>query len=218
MLVTLTTTETLIAASYRHAQEASYGAEAALERALHDLAAIPDWSHAWSRAAGQRHVASTWTRWRRVRPDGRRSTWRALTAERQRESDDSDGPAMFGADNPQWRLFAHAADTALCLHHLGRTAHLPLYLVVWVADDESDGDGDPARDATGECWFMREAFGVGGARRAVEAGVARSGDGDLRVLVGEMPDSGIGPRAVAAAAPIVCRDRAGPGRRLAARI
>ena len=41
VLVALTTTETLISASFRHAREASYGAEAAVERGLHDLAAMP---------------------------------------------------------------------------------------------------------------------------------------------------------------------------------
>ena len=73
-LVTLTTTETLISASYRHAQEASYGAEAALERALHDLATMPDWSPALAGRQATSHRASTTERWRRAHPMGGRST------------------------------------------------------------------------------------------------------------------------------------------------
>ena len=56
-LVTLTTTETSISLSFRHAQEASHGAEAALERALHDLAAMGDWSAALAAPPG--NVTST---------------------------------------------------------------------------------------------------------------------------------------------------------------
>ena len=45
-LIAVATTETLIGASFRHGYEAAYGAEAAAERALRDLATIPDWSSA----------------------------------------------------------------------------------------------------------------------------------------------------------------------------
>ena len=40
-LVTVSATDTLISATYRHSTEASHAAEAALERALHDLAVLP---------------------------------------------------------------------------------------------------------------------------------------------------------------------------------
>jgi hypothetical protein len=59
---------------------------------------------------------------------------------------------------------------------------LPLYLVVWVADDELDGDGDPALDSNGRILVHATAFGAGGARRSVEARVARTDDGELRLL------------------------------------
>ena len=56
-LLALTTTETSISVSFRHGQEAAHGAEAALERALHDLAAMADWSAALSAPPG--NVTST---------------------------------------------------------------------------------------------------------------------------------------------------------------
>ena len=178
-LLTLTSTETMIAASYRHAQEASYAAEAALERAFADLAAIIDWSIVVAPPPAN-VVSSLNDGATSVRlPEGRVVSLAALSADRQRESDDSAGPAMYRADNPQWRLFAHAPIQDL----LSSPATAPpLYLVVWVADDGNDGDGDPGRDANGRVMVHAEAFGAGGARRAVEAVIARSGNGVLRVL------------------------------------
>jgi hypothetical protein len=182
-LVTLTTTETLIAASYRHGQEASYGAEAALERALHDLATMADWSPALS--APPTNITSGFDDGEVAprAPDGRTLDLVRLTAERQRVSDEHDGPAVFGADSPQWRLYAHASVRALLASPEAAPAlNLPLYLVVWVADDESDGDGDPAVDSNGRILVCAMAFGAGGARRSSEARVARTGDGDLQLL------------------------------------
>jgi len=176
-LLTLTSTETMIAASYRHAQEASYGAEAALERAMTDLATIVDWSVV---VATPNVMSALNDGASSVRvPDGRVVSLASLSAERQRESDDSAGPAVYRADNPQWRLFAHAPIQDL----LSSPATAPpLYLLVWVADDGRDGDGDPARDSNGRVIVHAEALGSGAARRGVEAVVARSGNGVLRVL------------------------------------
>jgi hypothetical protein len=177
-LVTLTTTETLLSTSHRHVQEVSYGAEAAVERALHDLATIADWSAVL--AAPPANVMSTFVDGAALPrlPEGRTLDLAALTLGRQRESDARDGATAFGPDSPEWRLYAHAplADLAP-LAGLGP----PVYLVVWVADDGLDGDGDPASDANATILVRGEAFGGGGARRAVEAGVARAGDGSLQL-------------------------------------
>ena len=177
-LVTLATTETLIGASYRHAQEVSIGAEAALERALHDLGVIPDWSLVLSAppanlTSGFDDGAST-----PRGPDGRPLDLARLTADRQQESDARDGPGVFGADSPQWRLFAHAAPRAL-LSAPG--FDVPLYFVVWVADDESDGDGNASVDSNQRLLVRATAFGAGGARRSVEARIRRAGPGELRL-------------------------------------
>ena len=176
-MLTLTSTETMIAASYRHAQEASFGAEAALERAMTDLAVIVDWTV----VVGTPNVMSSLNDGATsVRlPDGRAVSLASLSTDRQRESDNSAGPAMYRADNPQWRLFAHAPIQDLLS---SPATSPPLYLLVWVADDGSDGDGDPARDSNGRVIVHAEALGSGGARRGVEAVVARCGNGVLRVV------------------------------------
>jgi hypothetical protein len=178
-LITLTTTETMIAASYRHAAEAASGAEAALERALHDLATVPDWSSVL--APPPANLQSTFNDGavEPRAPDGRLLNLANLTADRQRESDGRDGAAVFGADSPQWRLYAHAPIRDLLP---APRIDLPIYLVVWVADDGMDGDGDGSRDANRTILVHAQAFGSSGARRAVEAAVRRSADGRLTLL------------------------------------
>jgi hypothetical protein len=176
VLITLTTTETTISASFRHAREASYGAEAALERALHDLSTMPDWSMALSPPPV--NVTSTFDDGQSDPrgPDGRRIDLAQLTAERQAESD---GPVVLGADRPVWRLFAHAPLRALSTR---QGFDLPLYLVVWIADDESDGDGEPTIDSNQQVLLWAVALGTGGARRSITARIARTGGGDLRLV------------------------------------
>jgi len=178
-LVTLTTTETSISLSFRHAQEASHGAEAALERALHDLAAMGDWSVALAVPPG--NVTSTFDDGQAVprSPAGQSLDLTRLTAERQAESDARAGPDVFGADSPEWRLFAHAPLSELLP---GDGFDLPLYLVVWVADDEWDGDGNPAVDSNERILVRAAAFGAGGTERSAEARVGRTGGGDLQIL------------------------------------
>lgn len=178
-LVTLTSTETLIAAAFAQAQEASYGAEAGLDRALHDLATMPDWSLVLAPPPG--NIASTLidgTSFPRA-PDGRTLNLARLTANRQRESDSRAGADVFGANAPSWRLFAHAPLEAVLPPP---RFSFPVYVVVWIADDGYDGDGDPTRDANESLLIRAEAFGSGGAHRAFEARVTRVADGAIRLL------------------------------------
>jgi hypothetical protein len=178
-LVTLTTIETLVSASFRRSLEVAHGAEAALERGLHDLATMPDWSPALS--APPANVTSSFDDGETTprAPDGRLLDLTGLTADRQRASDARAGPAIFGANGPEWRLFAHAPLRAL-LAEPGPA--LPLYLAVWIADDESDGDGNPALDSNGRILVWSVAFGSGGTRGAIEARIERASGGALRLL------------------------------------
>jgi hypothetical protein len=178
-LVTLTSTETLIAASFAQSQEASYGAEAGLDRALHDLATIPDWSLVLAPPPG--NIASSFidgTMFPRA-PDGRSLNLGRLTANRQRDSDARAGPDVFGANAPSWRLYAHAPlETVLPPPRFS----LPVYIIVWVADDGYDGDGDATRDSNQSILIRAEAFGSSGAHRAFEARVVRVAEGAVRLL------------------------------------
>lgn len=168
-LVALTSTETLIGASYRHAQEAAYGAEAAFDRALADLDAIPDWSAVLRAPPGNVMSSLNDGATTPRGPDGRILDLAGLTTLRQRQSDDRDGPSAFSLDAPRWRLFAHAPIEQLSSDALGP----PLYLLVWVADDGMDGDGEVERDANGRVMVFAQAMGAAGARRAVEGLIGR---------------------------------------------
>ena len=92
-----------------------------------------------------------------------------LTLERQADSN-----ALYpaGPDRPMWRLFAHAPISWLLP---GGVIQSPTYVVLWIADDVYDRDGDPLRDSNGVLVLRAEAFGVHGVRRRIEATVAREG-------------------------------------------
>ena len=177
-LVVTVSIETLIAGSFRAAQEALYAADAGLERTLHDLAAAPDFTAALasppSLLASFDDGASV-----AAAPDGRPLSMAGLTAERQSVSNGTYGPGAFGSDSPVWKLFGHAPLGAILPP--GVIAQ-PGYVLVWVGDDGLDGDGDPSKDANGQILVYVEAYGVRGARRGIEAAVSRAGAGVVRLL------------------------------------
>ena len=179
VVITVTTTETLITGAHRHVQEASYAAEAAFERALRDLDGLPNWTVVLLPPPANTQSTFVDGQLHPITPDGRQLDVAALTHERQAESDRRFGPGVFGADSPQWRLFAQAALTDLLPKGAPAQA---AYVLVWVADEGADGDGDPTMDSNKCLMVFAEAYGSGGARRAVEAAVGRSADGILRVL------------------------------------
>ena len=179
MLITIATTETLISGALRHSEEAAYAAESAFDRALHDLDAIPDWSAALLPPPANLKSPVSDGQETALAPDGRRLSLQQLTSGRQAASLQSSGPPVFGPDAPVWRLFAHAQFSSTLP---SGTAAPPAYLVVWLADDAWDGDGDANADSNGRLLLYAEAFGVHGAHRIVSGVIERSGDGVLQVL------------------------------------
>jgi hypothetical protein len=82
----------------------------------------------------------------------------------------------WGANNPRWQLFAFGPMSGFT--HLMRPA--ACYLIVWIADDAREADGNPLADEEegdqpghGIVRVRAEAFGVAGSRRAIEAELAR---------------------------------------------
>ena len=78
----------------------------------------------------------------------------------------------WGANNPRWQLYAYGPMEQFT--QLARPA--ACYLAVWVADDGREEDGDPLADEPDErqpghgiVRVHAEAFGLAGARRAIEA-------------------------------------------------
>ncbi len=81
----------------------------------------------------------------------------------------------WGVDNPHWRLFLYGPLQNLAPYRFAG----PVYLLVWVADDGREVDGNPEQDGLadtpghGVLRVRADAFGRGGARRAVEAELVR---------------------------------------------
>lgn len=82
----------------------------------------------------------------------------------------------WGRNNPRWQPFVYT--------ELGAVTDLPAsaeaYVVVWIGDDPSETDDNPLVDGGGADGEGRdivraraEAFGIGGARRAIEVEFAR---------------------------------------------
>lgn len=73
----------------------------------------------------------------------------------------------WGANNPQWRLFAHG----WLRDALGSSAAAPIYAVAWIGDDPAETDGNPLRDSPrqGRIALRVRAYGPQGAQRDVDA-------------------------------------------------
>jgi hypothetical protein len=106
-------------------------------------------------------------------PSGEALNLTAMTADVQAQSDAS---APWGVNNPQWRLFAYGPLSNL----LGEgSVQSHAYVAVWIADDPSETDGNPAADANGVVTLLAQAFGPQGTRRAVEVTVAKTDTAEI---------------------------------------
>jgi hypothetical protein len=191
-LTSVTASEVLIAANFRHSREASYAATAAAERALSDLS-TSDWA---SVLAGS--TLSTFADGppvgTRTLPTGdgidltrllnlancRKPTscsddeMNLITAERPR-----------GANNPRWQLFGYGRLTDI---NPGVVTDSQFYVVVMVGDDPSENDDNPLVDATpggpgaGMLALRAEAFGPRSTHKAVELTAVRTASGRVGVV------------------------------------
>ena len=172
-------TETAIANNYRDSQEALYAADAAIERVVQDLLMVPRWNDILANGgSGVAGVTSSFTVGNPASsitiPAGGTVTLNTATANLQATTDAEN---LWGANNPQWRLFAWGP-----LSELLSTATIDsnMYVAVWVADDPADGaslilpDGNPLLDSNGTLTIRAEAIGVRGTRKTIEVTVART--------------------------------------------
>jgi hypothetical protein len=195
-LVVNISSETMIAANYRDAQECMYAAEAAIERALVDLRLAADWNLLLAGASRSNFVDGA-PAGPRAWPGGPRIDLTTLTnlanCARVSSCSSSDMDRItadrpWGVNNPRWQPYAYGR--LMDLLPAGRIESR-YYVVVFVGDDASENDGDPARDGqpgpnpgAGIVTLRAEAFGLGGVRGRIDATVARAappGTG-LRVL------------------------------------
>jgi hypothetical protein len=165
-LVFVVVTESRIGRNEQAAESGGYAAAAGVERLIGDLRRLPSWQLVPSATST---VASFNDG--RLTPalgDGTTLDLARLTVDRQARSD-----AFYpnGANRPRWTLYAHASLSRMT----GDDPRSPSpYVVVWVADDPDDADGDPFHDSNGVILARAEAFNVRGAWRAVEATLTAS--------------------------------------------
>ncbi len=200
-LLLTTTTETGIARNFRSNTEALYAADAAAERALADVLAIPDWNTMLNGTRRSSFVDGAPGGTRRIAggaPLDLGELVNMANCGKSSSCSQSDIQAVtldrpWGANNPRWQLFAYGELNGMSP---AATVDSPYYVVVMVADDPSENDDDPLRDGAAACppgpapgcnpgsgvLAMRaEAFGPFGAHKAIELTVARTelkDDGD----------------------------------------
>ncbi len=186
-LVLTTSSDALIAANFRNAQEGVYAADAALERAMADLGTLADWNAVLDGSASSAFVDGAPGGVRTLADGSPLDLGQTLNMQNCRKvaacsaSDMTANTAQrpWGANNPVWRLFAYGPLSSLLPPHAIESAY---YVIVMVADDPSENDDDPVRDGQGPTnpgagvlTLRAEAFGPRGARQAVEVTVARPG-------------------------------------------
>lgn len=184
-LVMTTMSETIITAHYRDSGEAMYAADAGVERVMQELLTVPDWNRILTGQVQSSLIDGLPTGIRTM-PDG---TPIDLTAATNMlncakvttcSAGDMNTWTMerpYAANNPRWNLFAYAPMTQII-----ETGTVPstMYVVVWVADDIAEQDGNPLTDSTGSArgagvlMLRAEAFGPQGAHSAIEVTVART--------------------------------------------
>ena len=181
-LSVLVSTESRVTANYRDGLEVFYGAEAALERVLPDLAAEPDPNRVLTGLTlssfndgppGLRRL-----------PDATFMDLHALTSMlncsrpvcSDADLDEVREDRPWGRNNPRWQLYGYGRSPGL----EAGSGEARVYTVVWVADDPSETDMDPFTDGGGEenpgrgrLVITAHGYGPSSTRRVIEATVGR---------------------------------------------
>lgn len=177
-VVMVSRTETMIASNYSNAQEALYAADAAVERVVQDLLMVPRWNDVLSGLSRSAFVDGAYDGTKTLPGGGTlrlccdptpiTGTPQTATGALQLVTDTAD---MWGANNPQWRLFAYAPMRELLPNNVIDSR---MYVAVWVADDPAETDGNPSSDTNGTLTLHAEAYGPSGTRKVIEVTVART--------------------------------------------
>jgi hypothetical protein len=171
-VVMVSSTETHISSNYRNGQEALYAADAAIERVVQDLLMIPRWNDMLTGTAQSGFVDGS-SASQKTLPGGGVMT---LTAATQALQADTNTANLWGANNPQWQLFAWGPLSDMLPNNV---IDSPEYLAVWVADDPAETDGNPLADTNGVLTLHAEAIGPSGSRKVVEVTVARTNSTEI---------------------------------------
>lgn len=161
--------ELIIASRFVQSAEALYAAEAGLAAALAELRDLPDWTPVLDGARPSVRSDGVFSGTKTVPGGGTVLTCCGPQSAASRLTSDTAASPLPARRSVQWQPFLWAAFQSLV------PADPPsrLFLVVWVADDEEDGDGNATVDGNGVIIVRAEAIEPGGLRRIVEAYAAR---------------------------------------------
>ncbi|MFL6280512.1 MAG: hypothetical protein ACJ731_10405 [Vicinamibacterales bacterium] len=165
-LALVVSTESAVAGNYAGSQQGLYAAQAGIERAIGEIRRLPTWSALPAPSSTASSADFNDGEAMPRGPDGSTLNLAQLTIQRQAESDAMRPTAP---DRPVWRLYAHAPFARMAAA-AGTAAP---YVVVWLADDPDDLDGDPAVDTNDVVIIHAEAFGVRAGRHAIDVTIQR---------------------------------------------
>jgi hypothetical protein len=187
-LVLLSSSETAIAANFRAAHEATYAADAVMERALAELGRLPDWTPVLDGSVQSSYIDGPPSGTRTL-IDGSAIDLTRITnlANCQKSTACSDADLVattserpWGDNNPRWTLYAYAALADMLS---AQSIHSAFYVLAFVGDDPSENDGDPSLDGfsvdgrpnpgKGVVVVRAEAFGPRNAHTVLEATLVR---------------------------------------------
>jgi Tfp pilus assembly protein PilX len=191
-LVLTTSSETMIAGNFSNSSEALYAADAAIERSMEDILTVPDWNKLLDGSTQSAFVDGA-PSGNRTLPDGSTIdlTQAINMANCQKvttcSTTDMNAPTPdrpWGVNNPRWKLYSYA--NLRDLLPATDTINSPYYVMVMVADDPSENDGDPTKDGasdtnkgSGVIAMRAEAFGPRGAHKVIELTLARTDTTEL---------------------------------------
>ena len=174
-VVMVSSTETKIASNYSSGQEAIYAADAAVERVVQDLLMVPRWNDILAGASQSAFKDGDCTSSKALDAGGTLVLCGTGSATSQLQAD-TDALNSWGANNPQWRIFAWGPLNDMLPND---QIDSPMYLAVWIADDPAETDGDPQADTNGTLTLHAEAYGPRGTRKVVEVTVARTSSTEI---------------------------------------
>jgi len=193
LALTLTTnTETRISGNYRSGVEAMYAADAAIERVMQDVLTVPDWNDMlWD---GQNNccagaVTSSFTdgppfgvRQTAAGPIDLTQATNMVRCGKVTTCSDLDmnnyTEYPWGPNNPRWQLYAYGPMEEMIPTN---TINSQMYVIVWIADDPAENDGNPLVDGStadnpgrGVLAMLAHAYGPNGVRRVIEVTIAKT--------------------------------------------
>jgi PilX N-terminal len=191
-LVLTTSSETTIASNFSNSSEALYAADAAVERSMEDILTVPDWNKLLDGSVQSAFVDGPPSGVRTL-PDGstidltqalNMANCQKVTTCSTAEMSAPTAERPWATNNPRWTLYSYA--NLKDLLPSTDTINSAYYVLVMVADDPSENDGDPTKDGasatnpgSGVIAMRAEAFGPRGAHKVIELTLARTDTTEL---------------------------------------